>query len=349
MNRAFRHVTALKSDPGKTSGTGMLRLSGFRFHRPRAGKRVSGKESCHIMTRQDVRAALAGLCSLIVLGFLASMACGATFVDDLGRRVAIDEHPQRIISLAPNITETLFALGLDSRIVGVSLFSNYPKGASRKPRVGNFINPSLERIVALSPDLVIATANGTRKETVLQLERMGIVTYVIAPREFEDIFMMIRDLGGITGREQEALALTEDLRRRVDRVKARTKDREMPRVFLQIGINPLVSVGKDTIHNRLITLAGGINIFGDVDIAYPRVSIERVIAKGPDIIIMTDMRRGGGFAREQDKWRQWTDIPAVRNGRIYVIDSDVADRFSPRIVDGLEALAGIIHPEVMKQ
>ena len=297
------------------------------------------------MTRQDVRAALAGLCSLIVLGFLASMACGATFVDDLGRRVAIDEHPQRIISLAPNITETLFALGLDSRIVGVSLFSNYPKGASRKPRVGNFINPSLERIVALSPDLVIATANGTRKETVLQLERMGIVTYVIAPREFEDIFMMIRDLGGITGREQVALTLTEDLRRRVDRVKTRTKDREIPRVFLQIGINPLVSVGRDTIHNKLITLAGGINIFGDVDIAYPRVSIERVIAKGPDIIIMTDMRRGGGFAREQDKWRQWTDIPAVRNGRIYVIDSDVADRFSPRIVDGLEALAGIIHPE----
>lgn len=345
MNRVCRHVTALKSNPGKASGTGMLRLSGCRFRRPRAGKRVSGRDRCHVMTRPGEHAAMAGVCSLLVLGFLASVACGASFVDDLGRSVAIDENPQRIVSLAPNITETLFALGLDRRIVGVTLFSNYPEGAGRKPKVGNFINPSIERIVALSPDLVIATANGTRKETVLQMARMGIATYVIAPREFEDIFTMIRDLGGITGREEASLTLTETLRCRVDRVKTRTKDVEKPRVFLQIGVKPLVSVGKDTIHNRLITLAGGSNIFGDVDIAYPRVSIERVIEKGPDIIIMTDMRRGGEFAREQNKWRQWTDIPAVRNGRLHVIDSDVADRFSPRIVDGLEALAGIIHPE----
>jgi len=298
------------------------------------------------MERQGVRqVTTAGLCGLLVLFFLSSVVDGATYLDDLGRSVTIDEHPQRIVSLAPNITETLFALGLERQIVGVTLFSTYPAGAREKPRVGSFVNLSLERIVALSPDLVVGTANGTRKETVLQLERMGIATYVIHPREFEDIFVMIENLGEITGRVDAADRLVDGLRRRVDRVHALTKEMDRPRVFLQLGIAPLVSVGKDTIHSRLIVLAGGVNVFGDVEIAYPRVSIEKVMTKKPDIIIITAMRRGGEFARERKKWKQWTDIPAVRNGRIHVIDSDVADRFSPRIVDGLEALTGIIHPE----
>ena len=268
------------------------------------------------------------------------------YVDEMGRQVDIPSHPQRIVSLAPNITETLFALGLDEEIVGVTVFSDYPEAATSKPKVGSFVNISLEKVVSLNPDLVISTANGNKKETVEQLERMGLPVYVINPGSFEEILTVVLNIGRITGRENEAKTLVDNLQKRIRSVVSLTKDLKKPGVFFQIGINPIVSVGRDTLHNKLIELAGGLNVTGDVMIKYPRCSIEDVIVKKPDIIIVSSMKRGEYFPRVRDGWKKWKNIPAVENDRIYIIESDLIDHSSPRIVDGLEKLARIIHPEV---
>ncbi|MBN2569239.1 MAG: cobalamin-binding protein [Deltaproteobacteria bacterium] len=280
---------------------------------------------------------------LLAFFFLPAVSYAAMYIDEIGRNVDIGENPKRIVSLAPNITETLFALGLEKEIVGVTVFSNYPEAAREKARIGSFVNISLEKIVALSPELVIATANGNRKKSILKLAEVGIPVYVISPEGFEDIFKTIMNIGRITGRADEATILVDNLRQRVDRVRLLTRNLKKPRVFFQIGIDPIVSVGRNTIHSRLITLAGGINIFGDVEIEYPRTSIEKVIMKRPDVIIISSMKRGGKFDQEKNKWNVWKDIPAVNSDRIHVIDSDLTDHFSTRIVDGLEELFRLIH------
>ena len=277
---------------------------------------------------------------------LPSVAFAKVYVDEAGRRVDIPASPQRIVSLAPSITETLYALGLDRKIVGVTTLSTYPEDARSKPRVGTFINISLERVVSLSPDLVIGTADGNRTGTVEQLERVGIPVYIVNPRSCEDIFRMTLNIGGITGRVNQAEAVVADLRRRIDRVASLLKGMPAPSVFFQIGINPIITVGKDTLHNELIRRAGGVNVYEDASARYPRCGIEDIIVRRPDIIIISSMKRGGDFLNVRDGWKKWETLPAVRDGRIHIIDADIVDHASPRIVDGLEKMARIIHPDV---
>lgn len=287
---------------------------------------------------------------LLLVAFSSLRAADAeVYIDDMGRRVDIPPHPKRIVSLAPSITETLFALGLDREIAGVTVLSNYPEAARSKPRVGTFVNISLERVVSLNPDLVIGTADGNRKETVVQLERVGIPVYVVNPKSCEEIFLTITDIGEITGRKQQAGEVVAKLRERIDHIAVSLKGLNRPRVFLQIGVSPIVSVGGGTIHDELIRRAGGVNIYGDATVSYPRCGIEDIIARNPDVIIVSSMKRGGDFLDIRDGWKRWDPIPAVRTGRIHVIDSDLIDHASPRIVDGLERMAEIIHPDAARE
>lgn len=276
-------------------------------------------------------------------------AAAEVYIDEAGRRVDIPSSPRRIVSLAPSITEVLFALGLDREVVGVTRLSTYPEGARSKPRVGTFINISLERVVALNPDLVIGIADGNRRETVRQLEGVEIPVYVVDPGSLSEIFRMIVNIGRVTGREEAATALVDGLRERVRRVASSLQGLERPRVFLQIGINPVVTVGRGTLHNELIHRAGGVNIYGEARERYPRCGIEDIIARRPDIIIVSSMKREGDFPAVRDGWRRWKAIPAVGGDRIHVIDTDLIDLPSPRIVDGLERMAGIIHPGTSRE
>jgi iron complex transport system substrate-binding protein len=284
---------------------------------------------------------------LYIMGGLPTSVGAKVVIDEIGRKVAIPPHPKRIVSLAPNMTETLFELGLEDRVVGVSAFSDYPEAARKKPKVGSYTNLSLERIVSLDPDLIVGTANGNKKETVLQLELMGFPVYVINPMTFYDIFETIKHIGMITGRTAAAEELVERLTMRVNTVVSSTSGLKKPRVFFQIGIDPIVTVGKNTVHNTLITLAGGVNVTGDVTVEYPRLSMEKVVFARPDIIIVSSMKRGGDFESVRERWKQWKDIPAVKHNRIHIINSDLTDHSSPRIVDGLEKLVRIIHPGQM--
>ena len=286
------------------------------------------------------------VCIFVIMG--VDTVLPAVYMDEMGRRVDIPSLPQRIVSLAPSITETLYSLNLGERIVGVTEFSNYPDEAKRKPNVGSYINLNIEKIISLKPDLIIAIADGNKKESVDTLERLGYSVYAINPRCVKDIFQTIDNIGKITGCFGRAGRLIKELKSRVNYIESRIKGIEMPRVFFQIGINPVVTVGKDTFHNDLIKMAGGLNISGNEKAKYPRYSMEEILLNTPDIIIISSMDRGGGFDRKKREWMKWKSIPAVKNGRIYVIDSDLVDHPSPRIIDGLEELSRLIHPELFK-
>jgi len=284
---------------------------------------------------------------LIMLVILSSQGVYAgSYIDETGRKVNIPPSPKRIVSLAPSVTETLFALGLDEEIVGVTTFSDYPEAARSKSCVGSYVSISLEKVVSLSPDLIIGTADGNKIETVEQLERVGFPVYMINPSNLDEIFKMVLDIGRVTGKENEAKKLVCNLRERVRIVVSQTAGLKKPKVFFQIGIDPIVTVSSNTLHNELITLAGGINISGNEATKYPRYSIEEIIVRKPEIIIVSSMKRGEDFDRIRDKWKRWKNIPAVKNNRIHIFNSDLTDHPSPRIVDGLEELAKIIHPGV---
>ena len=297
--------------------------------------------ACVIAVKAGVRALIPGMLLLFLSAFPVE---AALYTDALGRIVNIPPSPQRIVSLAPNITETLFALGLDREIVGVTTDSAWPEAVRDLPRVGGLASLSLERIIALDPDCIIGTADGNPRETVLQLERAGFPVYVTNPRDLDDMLAMIVNLGVITGKRDRAEDLVRDLRRRIDAVSAGVNNRQLPRVFFQIAADPLITVGRGTFHDRLIELAGGINIFGHSPVRYPRVGVERVIAEEPQAIIVASMNRGDNDQSALDRWRRWSNIPAVSSGRLYRIDADIIHQPTPRIVDGLELLADLLHP-----
>lgn len=278
--------------------------------------------------------------------FPASLSWSRSVTDELGRSVNISPRVQRIVSLAPGITETLYALGLEDKIVGVTTFCDWPVRASEKEKVGGFINPSLEKIISLSPDLILATADGNRKDTVRQLERLGLTVYVTNPEDTKGIMRGIAHIGEITGKQQRAEELIAQLQRRLDDIAAQIKGKEKPRVFFQIGLEPVISAGRGTLINEAIERAGGVNVAGQSAARYPRFSAEGIAAAGPDIILLAPMRGDKELKAAKSFWEKISAVTAVRKGRIYAVDTDLISRASPRIVDAIEQMALIFHPEI---
>ncbi|MDP2970957.1 MAG: cobalamin-binding protein [Deltaproteobacteria bacterium] len=257
--------------------------------------------------------------------------------------------PKRIVSLAPNITEILFSLGLDEEVVGVSIHCNYPEKAKGRVRVGSYISIDFERVISLRPDLVIATGAGNPREMVERLERLGFPTYAIFPKRFDDVLQSIRHLGQVVAKEKEALSIIESMQRRKERVVERTKNLSRPKVFLQIGEAPIVTVGKGSFGDDLIRLTGGENIAGNDREMYPRLGMEEILKRSPEVILISSMNPKGDYEKAFREWERWKMIPAVKHGRIYLIDSDLIDRPSPRIIEGLEEMARLIHPGRVKK
>jgi iron complex transport system substrate-binding protein len=286
---------------------------------------------------------------LISLWPSLSHSASLKFVDEVGRKVTVPFPPKRIISLAPNITEVLFRLGLDREIVGVSIHCNFPERASRKIQVGSYINLDFEKIIFLKPDLVIATGAGNTRDMVERLEKLRFPTYVIFPKNFDGVLQSIDHLGKVVDREKEAVAIIQEMKKRRQTVVERTRDLPRPRVFLQIGEAPIVTVGKGSFTDNLIDLAGGENIARNEKKMYPRLGMEEILRRSPEVILISSMNPKGDYQRLLQEWSRWKVIPAVRNGRIHLIDSDLIDRPSPRIIDGLEEIAKILHPERFKK
>ena len=274
------------------------------------------------------------------------LSANRVFVDEVGRRVEVPESPSRIISLSPSITEILFSLGLEERIIGVSNHSDFPPRALTKPRVGSYIKPSVERTISLNPDLILATAAGNPRGFVERMERLGFPVYTVFPKDFDGILRSISHIARVTGREQRGAIVTREMMQRKEKIIQLTSGRNKPKVFLQIGTAPIVTVGKGSFADDLISLAGGLNIAGGESLKYPRYSIEEVLVKAPEVIIITSMDPKEDSQKLAEEWNRWKTIPAVKQKRVSVIDSDLVDLPSPRIIDGLEAIAGILHPEI---
>jgi len=283
---------------------------------------------------------------VLIFGTIGPSSLRAASDLEVYNRRVIPKEYQRIVSLAPNITEILFALGLDDRIIGVTKHCNYPNEALKKTSVGSYIDLNIEKILALKPDLVIATADGNEKGSVERLAAFKIPVLITNPKNLDEVFEAVKIIGHITKKENRAKNLIRSLKKRSNRVIQACLPLSHPRVFLQINEHPLITVGKDTFHNSLIKQAGGINISGKESIKYPKYSLEQVLRSNPEVILITSMERGVAAERKKERWRQWNQLQAVKLGRIYILDSDLLDRPSPRLVDGLEALARAIHPEL---
>jgi len=275
-------------------------------------------------------------------------AAAGLAVDQLERRVAVPDDPQRVISLAPSITEIVFALEQGNRLKAVTRYSDYPHEATQLPRIGSYVRLDIERIVALNPDLCIATKDGNPKAIIDRLASLNIPVYVVDPHSLNTILETIREIGTILNADDRAITLTTSMRARIQRVKSRVAQvNHRPRVFFQIGVSPIVSVGTETFIHELIEIAGGKNL-AEGPLAYPRFSREQVLTLKPEVLIITSMARQAVFEQVKAQWRRWPNIPAVRDDRIHLVDSDLFDRPSPRLVNGLELLIRLIHPELQE-
>ena len=285
------------------------------------------------------------LCLIIGLGS-AGPAFGSTFKDSLGRAITLENEPRRIIALAPSITEILYYLGLGDRVVGVTRFSSFPIEAVGKPRVGSYIKLNVEKILSLRPDLVIGTKDGNEPGIVDLLGQAGIGVFIVNPRNVQEVIETIATIGQVCGITEKARHRAQELERRLSLVVKKTASEKKPLVFLQINLKPVMTVNRNTFHNDLIRLSGGRNMSADASITYPRISIEEVIRRKPDVILVSSMERGGRYERARQEWMKWHSIPAVKNNRVHLIDSDLIDRPSPRIIDGLENMARLVHPDI---
>lgn len=282
---------------------------------------------------------------MLLAGLVYNSAAGTanTVTDPLGRRMSVPATPRRIVALAPSVTEIVFALGQGDRLCGATRYSDHPAAARRLPKVGSYVQLDLERIVALRPDLCIAVKDGNPRAVVDRLESLGIPVYAVDPRNLDAMLATLSDLGDLLGVPAVAAKLTGELRGRIAAVSERRAHlTHSPGVFFQIGISPIVSVGTETFIHELIVLAGGVNLAAG-PVPYPRFSREQVVALAPEMIIITSMAREGTFEATRRDWARWRHMPAARDGRIFLVDSNLFDRASPRLVDGLENLADILH------
>lgn len=269
--------------------------------------------------------------------------------DAVNRRVTVPDLPKRVVALAPSVTEIVFAIGRQDLLKGVTQYSNYPPEAGAIYKVGSYVKLDLERIVALKPDLCIATKDGNPKEIVERLMSLGICVYVIDPRSLDTMLDSITQIGVLLNATDAACALVRSLQNRIDEVARLVANVEhRPKVFIQIGVTPIVSVGTQTFIHELIERAGGVNLARG-DTPYPRFSREQVLALAPEVIIITSMDRAAVFEQIKAQWSRWPTIQAAKNQRIYVEDSDLFDRPTPRLVDALERLIRLIHPALFKE
>ena len=272
--------------------------------------------------------------------------------DQLGRVVKLEKIPERLISLSPSNTEILFALGLGDRVVGVTDYCDYPPEAQAKPEIGGFNTTSIEKVVALFPDLVLA-ASVQEKRIIPALEGKGLTVFALDSRTVDEVLESITLVGEVTGKGEAASHLVAGMRNRIEAVTDKTDNlpqAQRPRVFYIIWHDPLMTAGSGTRHNELIQMAGGSNIAQDLT-GYATISLEVVIKANPQVIIASAGHGSGEdlpfqYVRTEPRFR---DVDARINHRVYSIDTDLAARPGPRIVDALAKFAEFIHPELFKK
>ena len=267
-----------------------------------------------------------------------------TFVDALGRKLFLAKAPSRVVSMAPNVTEMLFALGLEEKVVAVTPFCDYPPEAQSKTRLGGTI-PSVEQILALKPDLVLVPQDIIQPSLLQSLDRVKVPTFVLQAAQLEDVLAQIQTVARIFDRSKAGDKLAATIRQRIAVVKDRTQSLAHPRVLYVLNTDPLQTVGPGSFIHQLIEAAGGANIAAGTSTAYPRLALEEVLARDPELIVFPVGTAEGIPEEDQQQWRRWSSLSAVKHNRLVLVPSVLVDRPGPRIVEGLELLAKAIHPE----
>jgi iron complex transport system substrate-binding protein len=289
------------------------------------------------------------LLALLFMLATGSPASALTVRDMLGRDVTLAASPQRIVSLVPSVTETIFALGGQARLVGRTDWCDSPEAAREKPSVGGMINPSIETIVKLKPDLVVATDEGNREETVVQLRRIGIPVYLVHAHRVAEMLDMVKRLGDLIERPESVGGLVTSIQARIDGIRRRVDARRTPSVLYVLWPEPLIVPGRASHITELIEMAGGRSITASLGESYVRLSLEAAVARAPEVIILADHSSAGTAAGRQspEKWQRLVSVPAIRAGRLHSIDLSILHRYGPRVSEGLELLARMIHPEAV--
>jgi iron complex transport system substrate-binding protein len=264
------------------------------------------------------------------------------YTDGIGRKVPIVKHPTRIISLAPDVTETLFLLGAQDRLIGDTTWCTWPEEAKHKPKIGDLLNPNYEMILAAKPDLVIASTAGNQEGSVLKLAGMGLPVYVSAPRSVEKIFKSVEELARITDCAAQGAQLIARMNARLKNVQERIAGLPPLRAFFITWFDPLLAPGKDTFETEAIRLAGVISITANIDQFYPRYSLEQVLVNNPDVILTVEHK--GDPIPNLKEMAGWKNLRAVKEGKVYFL-GEFLQHPSPLFLDGVEELAHKIHPE----
>lgn len=282
--------------------------------------------------------------SFVFLAFVSFAFPSLKAKDDRGKWISLKKSPQRIVSLAPATTEMLFAIVVGNRVVGVTSYCDYPPAVKKLPKVGGFVNPSLESIVDLKPDLIVAM-RGNPLEVLGRLEKMGYPVFALDPRTLNDVLSGMERLGELTG-SKEASKVVNDLRERIDRIKKEVEKipwAKRPRVMVEVWDNPLIVFGKNNIGNEVIELAGGRNIIEEGKIAYPQISLEVLFQKQPDVIVLAHMTKVKDPLGEVKRRSNWDKLKAVKEGKVYSINADIIDRPGPRLVQAIETLHRLLY------
>jgi iron complex transport system substrate-binding protein len=252
--------------------------------------------------------------------------------DDAGRTVELAQPARRIVSLAPHVTEMVYAAGAGGRLVGTVQFSDFPPPAKRVARVGGYAGFDLEAIVALRPDLVIGWPSGNAGAQLDKLKTIGVPLYLSEPRRVDDVAATIERIGVLAGTSAAARREAGRLRAAFAGLRARYQNKKVVSVFYEVWDDPLYTVNGEHIISDVIRLCGGRNVFADLPLLAPHIDVEAVLKANPDVIVAS------GMAAERpewlDRWRRWPRMAAVRHERLFVIPPDVIQRASPRLLEG---------------
>jgi iron complex transport system substrate-binding protein len=250
--------------------------------------------------------------------------------------------PEKIVTLAPSVTEVVFALGMGARVVGTCAQCDWPAAAARRPRVGTYLAPSVEAVLGIQPDVVFVVPSPGNREAVRALERAGVCVVVVQDRTLDDLWQSIRIAAAVLAVPERGEALVHRLQGKLAAVRRRVSLRPQRRVLLVVGHRPLVVAGRGTLQSELLAVAGGRNVAEDVGEAFPQIGLETVIARAPEVIVDAGM---GTETGARAVFRGLDIVPAVAAGRIVSVAADGLFRAGPRIAEGAKALARAVHPE----
>ena len=278
----------------------------------------------------------AALLAAVLLGQPCSANAQIELTDDAGQRIVLAEPARRIVSLAPHITEILFAAGAGERVVGVVAYSDYPEAARALPQVGGYTQIDLEAIVGLRPALVIGGRSGNRDAHLARLQAMGIPVFLNEPRNLDDVARSLEQVGRLAGSGAAARAAAPAFRARHAALAARHASQPPVRTFYQIWDRPLMTINDEHLIADVIRLCGGSNVFGSLTQLAPTIGVEAVLAANPEAIVATGM----GDARPEwlDQWARWPQLEATRRDNLFFIPPELIQRHTPRILDGAERL-----------